>query len=439
MHGLERHAQAGVLAVDHVGRRFAHGQRVGQRCVARKHDGDLAAVVRLALAQHDCRDGAVVVLRKVERGAAAEVQAVGVGLVHDGGKVPLFRRDELADGVGGRRGGGALERVHAVGREVLEHVRRERFIPVGRGREQACGWSRDAAAAGAGVFELVQLGVERVEVALRDGAGRGAEEQGTEVQADVVQLRRAAGGDGGVELQDGAAHVAVAVRRAGGAARAREQARDVGDLLFQLAGAAGAVERGLGVHADGDLAAVGDLLAVVHGQGQKLLVRGDDLLLAHDDAAGLSALADGHEHRRGGGVRLLRRAKQVHAQIHEHGREEHEHGDVREGIRFLQIRPSFRRGAAGRSALQLERDRPRRRDCRDRVLVDHLLPAVGVDEHDEAVKAAHNTAQLEPVHEKQGHGDLFPPDVIEECILKVLCLLHGRRSFGRSGEYIDSS
>ena len=83
-------------------------------------------------------------------------------------------------------------------------------------------------------------------------------------------------------------------------------------------------------------------------------------------------------------------------------------------------------------------DQPRRGDRRDRVLVDHLLPAVGVDEHDEAVKAAHNTAQLEPVHEKQGHGDLFPPDVIEECVLKVLCLLHDCRSFGRSG-YIHSS
>ena len=372
-------------------------------------------------------------LRKVERGAAVQVQAVGVGLVHDGGKVPLFRRDELADGVGGRRGCGALECVHAVGREVFEHVRRERFISVGRGREQARGRGRDAAAAGAGVFQLVQLGIERVEVALRDGAGRRAEEQGAEIHAEVVQLRGAAGGDGGIELQDGAAHVAVAVGRAGGAARAREQARDVGNFFFQLAGAAGAVERGLGVHADGDLAAARDLLAVIHGQGQKLLARGDDLLLAHDDAAGLPALADGHEHRRGGGVGLLRRTEQIHAQIHEHGREEHEHGDVREGIRFLQIRPSFRRGAAGRSALQIERDRPRRGDRRDRVLVDHLLPAVGVDEHDEAVKTAHNAAQLEPVHEKQGHGDLFPPDVIEECVLKVLCLLHDRRSFGRSG------
>ena len=29
MHGLERDAQAGVLAVDDVGRRLAHGQRVG--------------------------------------------------------------------------------------------------------------------------------------------------------------------------------------------------------------------------------------------------------------------------------------------------------------------------------------------------------------------------------------------------------------------------
>ena len=67
------------------------------------------------------------------------------------------------------------------------------------------------------------------------------------------------------------------------------------------------------------------------------------------------------------------------------------------------------------------------------MLVDHLLPAVGVDEHDEAVKAAHYAAQLKPVHEKQGHGDLFPPDVVEECVLKVLCLLHDRRSFGRSG------
>ena len=75
-------------------------------------------------------------------------------------------------------------------------------------------------------------GVERVEVALRDGAGRRAEEQRAEIHAEVVQLRGAAGGDGGVELQDGAAHVAVAVGRAGGAARAREQARDVGDLFF---------------------------------------------------------------------------------------------------------------------------------------------------------------------------------------------------------------
>ena len=353
MHGLERDAQTGVLAVDHVGRRLAHGQRVGQRCVAREHDSDLAVAVRLALAEHGRRDGAGVVLRKIERGAAAQIQTVGVGLVHDGGKVPLFRRDELADGAGGRGGRGAFERVHAVGREVFEHGRRERFISVDRGREQAGGRGRDAAAAGTCVFKLVQLGVERVEVTLRDAAARGAEEQGAEIQTDVIQLRCAAGGDGGVELQDGAAHVAVAVRRAGGAARAREQARDVGDFFFQFAGAAGAVERGLGVHTDGDLAAARDFLAVVHGQGQKLLVRGDDLLLAHDDAAGLSALADGHEHRRGGGVGLLRRAEQIHAQIHEHGREEHEHGNVREGICFLQIRPSFRR-AAGRSALQLE-------------------------------------------------------------------------------------
>ena len=161
MHGLERDAQAGVLAVDHVGRRLAHGQRVGQCGVAREHNGDLAVAVRLALAEHGRRDGAGVMLRKVVRGAAVQVQAVGVGLVHDGGEVPLFRRDELADGAGGRGGRGAFERVHAVGREVFKHVRRERFISVDRGREQAGGRGRDAAAAGARVFELVQFGVER--------------------------------------------------------------------------------------------------------------------------------------------------------------------------------------------------------------------------------------------------------------------------------------
>ena len=100
---------------------------------------------------------------------------------------------------------------------------------------------------------------------------------------------------------------------------------------------------------------------------------------------------------------------------------------------FFKSGPPFGGGRRGDQPLQIERDRPRRGDRRDRVLVDHLLPAVGVDEHDEAVKTAHNAAQLEPVHEKQGHGDLFPPDVIEECVLKVLCFLHDRRSFGRSG------
>ena len=37
-----------------------------------------------------------------------------------------------------------------------------------------------------------------------------------------------------------------------------------------------------------------------------------EMILADDEAAGLSALADGHEHRRGGGVGLLRRAEQIH-------------------------------------------------------------------------------------------------------------------------------
>ena len=220
VHGLERYAQTGVLTVDDVGRGLAHGQRVGQRIVAREHDRDLAAAVRFALAEHGGRDRAAVVLREVERGAAAQIQAVGVGLAHDGGEVPLFRRDELADRVCGRRGTRVLERGHAVWREVFKRRRAQRLITVHRGGEQPRRRCGDAAAADAGLFQLVQLGVERVEIALRDGARRGAEEQRAEVHADVVKLGRAARGDGGVELQDGAVDAAVKLGCARGAARA---------------------------------------------------------------------------------------------------------------------------------------------------------------------------------------------------------------------------
>ena len=62
------------------------------------------------------------------------------------------------------------------------------------------------------------------------------------------------------------------------------------------------------------------------------------------------------------------------------------------------------------------------------MLIDHLLPAVGVQHHGEAVKAGDAAPQLKAVHQKYGNGQALLADLGQENVLKIV-FLHNECSF----------
>ncbi len=59
---------------------------------------------------------------------------------------------------------------------------------------------------------------------------------------------------------------------------------------------------------------------------------------------------------------------------------------------------------------------------RYRVLINKLLPAVGIEHDREAVVGADNAVHLKSVYEKHRETYLLAAKLIEECVLKILCL-----------------
>ena len=81
-----------------------------------------------------------------------------------------------------------------------------------------------------------------------------------------------------------------------------------------------------------------------------------------------------------------------------------------------------------RQAWVIQGHRVQRDNRRYSVLVDHLLPAVGVQHHGEAVEAGDAAPHLETVHQKHGHGQALLADFGQKDVLKVV-FLHNECSF----------
>lgn len=67
------------------------------------------------------------------------------------------------------------------------------------------------------------------------------------------------------------------------------------------------------------------------------------------------------------------------------------------------------------------------------VLVNHLLLAVGVQHHGEAVKAGDAAPQLKAVHQKYGNGQALLADLGQENVLKIVfCITNAPFLFVRT-------
>src|ERR1700678_4051690 len=65
---------------------------------------------------------------------------------------------------------------------------------------------------------------------------------------------------------------------------------------------------------------------------------------------------------------------------------------------------------------------------RDGVLVDELRVAVSPQQDAKIVEPGYHPLQLDAIHEKDREGDFGFTDMIEECVLQILCAFgcHGR-------------
>src|SRR6188768_1498637 len=66
-------------------------------------------------------------------------------------------------------------------------------------------------------------------------------------------------------------------------------------------------------------------------------------------------------------------------------------------------------------------DRMTRHDRRDGVLVDQLRVAIPTQQYAKIVKPGHDSLQFDPVHQENGERHFAFADVVEECVLEILC------------------
>src|ERR1700677_4037450 len=69
-----------------------------------------------------------------------------------------------------------------------------------------------------------------------------------------------------------------------------------------------------------------------------------------------------------------------------------------------------------------------RHDRRDSVLVNELRMPVAAQEHAEIIEPGHHALQFDAVDQEDGQRNFALADVIEECVLQILCAVgcHGR-------------
>ena len=154
---------------------------------------------------------------EVQRGLGAGGEPLGVLGAHHGGIIPFLRGDELAERVGAHLLLLGSKAAHALGRDAVEHIRRQGFKAVHRGGENARLGGLDHAVVRPGV-ELAALRHERIQIGLRN-IRAGAQKQRRERDAGIVQRGGAVSVHGGGGLIDRVFHGGIMLHGADGLIR----------------------------------------------------------------------------------------------------------------------------------------------------------------------------------------------------------------------------
>ena len=371
-------------------------------------------------------------LGEPQRHAAPPPDHIGLLLRQRHHIVPRVAVDELAD-VAVLAGG--LELRQLGGRHILQKLRgQHRLISVAHSGVRSRRLGGDGGGAGQRVLQRLDLPFHRLDLRLDlllGGVGM-VPFQHSGLQLGDVALRGGvvAAGEGLPQRQDVAGDGGVQLQRRIGVQIGGQRELQLLQLQLQRLDLAHGLQGPVVGVDTGQHLAHAYVLALLPHTADRAALGGQRLLVPHHPAVqrdGVLCLPLRHQR---GGDRVGQVVVQLHGKIDEHRRQ---HGDgqyFHEGRCFFHgaflclVCCSPRRTLCLRRLVLPQLHGPHRRDGGDGVLVDDLLPALGVQNDHEAVEAGDDAPQLEPVDQEHGHGDVLLAGAGEKDLLKVVCLLH---------------